>query len=1060
MRQSSLNNPRRMWMMLLFAMMSVATWAQTHLVKGVVKDDSGEPLIGVTVREVGAKANSITDIDGNYSIQCASNATLQFDYIGYETQKVGVGGRSVVDVTLHSSAQKLNEVVVVGFGSQKKENLTGAVSTVTAKDLTARPVNNVKDALQGMVPGMNFTTGANGGALNSNKGFNIRGTGTIGSGSSLAPLVLIDGMEGDLNTLNPQDIENISVLKDASASSIYGSRAAGGVVLVTTRGGKEGKFTVNYNNSFRFNSLINVPDMLDSYTWALYMNDASINSGAGVWFSDQKLAALKEAQTNNTMPKMFRNSANKWEIWNDNDNLPLGNTNWMKEFFGTSFSQEHNVSLTGGSDRLKYYFSANYLGQDGILRYGKEARNRYNLTGKVNANITDWLNFSYSTRFARVDYTAPYTLSEGNGLFYHQVVRRWPIIPVKDPNGHYVDATYINQMLDGGVNESQEDQFAQQLALVLSPIKDWNIHLEFNYRANNNFNHQDWQTVYGYDADDKPFVIDHQVSGVYEYAYKSNYFNPNFYTDYTRAFGDHNMKVMLGYQSEWLHQRSFTAQQKNMISGIPTLNTTTSDPSVTGGPATWSTAGFFGRLNYDYKGRYLFEANLRYDGSSRFTREKRWNLFPSFSFGWNIAQEGFWASMQKHINTLKLRASWGQLGNQNTDNWYPFYQTIPYKTKNGNWLVNGQKTNVAEDPALISALLTWEKNRTWEIGLDWGALNNRLTGSFDYFQRKTFDMVGPAPELPDVLGAAVPKVNNLDMTSKGWELQLSWRDRIADFRYGVTLNLSDNFVTIDKYPNPSKTLGTHYAGSRLGDIWGYTTVGIAKTQEEMDAHLAKANQSAIGSNWSAGDIMYADLDGDFKVNGGEGTADKPGDKRIIGNSTPRYNFGLNLDAAWKGFDLKIFFQGVLKRDFDAGGPMFWGALGQGKWQGLGFKEHLDYFRAEANHPLGQNLDSYYPRLSWNGGRNTQTQTRYLQNAAYCRLKNITLGYTLPAALTKRIAVQNVRVFVSAENILTITNFIKTADPELAGVGYLSNSNQIGKTYPLTKSFSMGLSVTF
>ena len=269
-----------------------------------------------------------------------------------------------------------------------------------------------------------------------------------------------------------------------------------------------------------------------------------------------------------------------------------------------------------------------------------------------------------------------------------------------------------------------------------------------------------------------------------------------------------------------------------MISGIPTLNTTTSDPSVTGGPATWSTAGFFGRLNYDYKGRYLFEANLRYDGSSRFTREKRWNLFPSFSFGWNIAQEGFWASMQKHINTLKLRASWGQLGNQNTDNWYPFYQTIPYKTKNGNWLVNGQKTNVAEDPALISALLTWEKNRTWEIGLDWGALNNRLTGSFDYFQRKTFDMVGPAPELPDVLGAAVPKVNNLDMTSKGWELQLSWRDRIADFRYGVTFNLSDNFVTIDKYPNPSKTIGTHYAGSRLGDIWGYTTVVLQKLKKK------------------------------------------------------------------------------------------------------------------------------------------------------------------------------------------------------------------------------------
>ena len=319
-------------------------------------------------------------------------------------------------------------------------------------------------------------------------------------------------------------------------------------------------------------------------------------------------------------------------------------------------------------------------------------------------------------------------------------------------------------------------------------------------------------------------------------------------------------------------------------------------------------------------------------------------------------------------------------------------------------------------------------------------------------------MVGPAQELPDVLGAAEPKINNLDMTSKGWDLQISWRDQIDDFRYGASLTLSDNTVTIDQYPNDAKNLGqTYYKGAKLGDIWGYTTVGIAKTQAEMDAHLAKANQDAIGRNWTAGDIMYADLNGDGKVNTGTNTADDPGDRKVIGNSTPRYNFGLNLDAAWKGFDLKVFFQGTLKRDYavGSGDAMFWGG-NVNKWQATGFTEHLDYFRPDANDALGQNLDSYYPRVAWDSGKNQQVQTRYLQNAAYARLKNVTLGYTLPQEMTQKFYVQNLRVFVSAENLFTITSFSKLSDPELAGVG----SWGFGKTYPLSKTFSCGLSVTF
>lgn len=506
-----------------------------------------------------------------------------------------------------------------------------------------------------------------------------------------------------------------------------------------------------------------------------------------------------------------------------------------------------------------------------------------------------------------------------------------------------------------------------------------------------------------------------------------------------------------------LNERDFSAQQNGILSGLPTLNTTSTDPKVGGAYNSWSTAGFFGRLNYDFKGRYLFEANLRYDGSSRFTKEKRWNWFPSFSAGWNIAREPFMEPYSDAVNILKLRASWGKLGNQNTDNWYPFYPTIGYSAKAGGWLVGGQKPNISSEPGLVSSLLTWEKSRTWEVGLDWGLFSDRLTGSFGYFQRKTYDMVGPAPELPDILGTGVPKVNNLDMTSKGWDLQIGWRDYIRDFNYGIVLTLSDNIVVIDKYPNESKNLNNYYPGARLGDIWGFTTVGIAKTDQEMNAHLAKADQSRLGSNWSAGDIMYADINGDGVVDRGQGTAGDPGDLKIIGNSTPRFNFGLNLTAEWRGLDLKVFLQGTLKRDYWPGGEApFWGASGIGKWQALGLKQHLDYFRADASNPLGQNLDSYYPKANWGGGRNNNTQTRYLQNAAYARLKNLTLGYTLPQSLTRKFFVERLRFFASGENLFTLTKFTETADPELVGIGGWG----FGKTYPLSKTFSVGLDITF
>lgn len=846
---------------------AAAVSGQQGVCRGVVVDTRGETVVGAYVLVSGTVRGTMTDASGVFTLDnVGPGAVLRVSIQGYTTKEVAWTGGDL-RIVLEDNLEYLDEVVVVAFGTQKKVNLTGAVSTVDAKEISARPVNSVVDALQGTVPGMNFSTGSLGGALNSPKSFNIRGTGTIGAGSSVRPLVLIDGIEGDLNTLNPHDVASISVLKDASASSIYGSRAAGGVILVTTKSGADGRATVNYSNSFRFNSPLNMPEMMDSYTWALYMNEASVNSGSGRWFQESHLNKIKNAQSDPKSPKMFANASNRWEVWDVTDILPVGNTDWLKEHFGSSFSQEHNLSVSGGSGKTRYYFSAYMLDRDGALRHGDDNIQRYSVSGKITTALASWAELGYQVRFGRTDYVSPSWIDDE--VFYHNVMRYWPIVPTKDPNGHWVPESFISELKDGGKHKEQNDVLAQQVSLRVKPLDGLTVNVELNYRINNSNFHKDWLTTYGYDVDGNPYVTNNANSSVYEYNEKNNYFNPNVWAEYARSSGGHNVTLMAGFQSELLNERDFSAQQNGILSGLPTLNTTSTDPKVGGAYNSWSTAGFFGRLNYDFKGRYLFEANLRYDGSSRFTKEKRWNWFPSFSAGWNIAREPFMEPYSDAVNILKLRASWGKLGNQNTDNWYPFYPTIGYSAKAGGWLVGGQKPNISSEPGLVSSLLTWEKSRTWEVGLDWGLFSDRLTGSFGYFQRKTYDMVGPAPELPDILGTGVPKVNNLDMTSKGWDLQIGWRDYIRDFNYGIVLTLSDNIVVIDKYPNESKNLNNYYPGARLGDIWGFTTVGIAKTDQEMNAHLAKADQSRLGSNWSAGDIMYADINGDGVVDRGQ-----------------------------------------------------------------------------------------------------------------------------------------------------------------------------------------------
>lgn len=1035
---------------------------QSGKLTGVVEDSFG-PVAGASVVVKGTTNGIMTDMNGQFILEGVKNGDIiQISYIGYVTKEIKFTGQASLKISLEEDTQKLDEVVVVGFGTQKKVNLTGSVGTVSAEALESRPVQNAVQALQGMVPGLQISTTS--GTLDKKMDMNIRGTGTIGEGSEGGPLVLIDGMEADINSINPQDIENISVLKDAAASSIYGSRAPFGVILVTTKSGKTGKTTVNYNNNFRWGSPVKMPKQMDSYTFATFYNDACFNKGDGAYFKPEHLQRIKDYRDGKISTVSLANG----DYWYDGYTAGNANTDWYDTIYRDhTFSQEHNLSLNGGSEKINYYLSMNYLDQNGLMEFNQDTYNRYTTTAKINVILTDWAKLNYSNRFTREDFGRPSALK--SELFRDLARQGWPTLPVYDDNGYmYSSPSPALGLRDGGRDKTQTDNVYQQASLILEPVKNWITHVDFNYRIMSANRHWDKQYLYNHDVHGNPYIYD-SSSNVHEDQLKENYMNINAYTEYSHSLeSGHNFKGMVGFQAEQLKKTEFGLQRNGIIvPGQPEVDITTGQdyygntitPSTNGARYAWSTAGFFGRINYDYQGKYLAEVNLRYDGTSRFRKEQRWNWFPSFSVGWNIARESFWEPVADYVGTLKIRGSYGELGNQNTKEWYPTYRVLTVKASNGEWLQNGMKPNTAEVPGLISSSLGWERVRNWNIGFDFGAFNNRLTGSFDYYNRMTLDMVGPAPELPYILGLEVPKTNNTDLKTYGFDLDISWNDRLQNgLGYGVKFILSDARTKITRYPNPTNTLDKYQTGQMMGDIYGYETIGIAKSKEEIDQHLASlpnGGQNALGTNWDAGDIMYKDLNGDGKIDNGGNKYDDMGDMKKIGNNTPRYLFGLDLSADYKGFDFRAFFQGVMKRDYWQGSSYFWGVTSL--WHSTGFVEHTDYFRAEASNDLPANLDAYYPRPVFDSSKNRQKQTAYLQNAAYIRLKNVQLGYTLPANLTHKFYVSKLRVFVSGENLWTGTSLAKMFDPETIGGGDDTDKN--GNAYPLSKTISFGISVT-
>ena len=1045
---------------------NAAVVQQQAVCKGTVVDSNGEPVVGASVFAVsnGHKKGSVTDLDGNFEIDgIASGSSLTISYVGYKTQQVTWSGKDL-KVTLQESSEMLDNVVVVGYGTQKKVNLTGAVSVVSSKALESRPVTSVAQALQGEVPGLNFSVGNSGGSLNSRMSMNIRGVGTIGEGSNAAPLVLIDGSEGDLYSISPNDIESISVLKDASSSAIYGSRAAFGVILVTTKSGKDSRMNVSYNGNVRFSTATQIPEMPNSYDFARYWNDAAANSGGNAPFKQDILDKIKN-HINGT-PKPGDEATTTWAGYAANEPWSMytgswNNVNWFDEMYKSGVpSTEHNVALSGGGSKVNYYLSGAVLSQRGLIRHGKDQLKRYNFSGKITANLKDWFTVTYNTKWIREDYSRP---SYMTGLFFHNIARRWPTNPVYDPNGHYVHGNEILQMENGGLDATQQDKLYQQLALEFRPLKGWKIRLEGNYNTVHYYNHWDVLPIYYYDPDQKLIPAawsDGYAAGksdVGDSMSRNNYYNGRFFTEYMFTLNDkHDFKFLAGLDMESNRYTSLGAARADLISPlVPSLNNAThKDVRPSFSNTQWATMGAFGRINYAYDSRYLAEFSIRRDGSSRFIGDKTWSTFPSFALGWNIANEQFFKPLTKTVNTLKLRATYGALGNTNIKALYPWFLSQPANASASSWLVNGQRVNISNAPGLVSPSLTWESVRSWNIGLDFGMFNNRLQGTFDYYVRTTKDMVGPAPAHPSILGVELPKENNSDMRSNGWDLEVRWRDRIGQVGYGIKLVLSDDYQTITRFHNPNRLLSKWCEGKRMGDIYGYLVEGIAQTNEQMNEWLTN-NKPSWGSNWAAGDVMYKDLNGDKKVNSGKGTYDDMGDLTKIGNSLPRYRFGITLDANWNGFDFLIFMQGVGKRDFWDDSPYSVGA-NTGMWQAAAFKDHLDYWRPATDTNLGPNPNGFYPRpLFGQGSKNFQTSDRYLQNAAYMRIKNIQLGYTLPTAIASKIGANRIRFYFSAENLATFTKMNKIFDPEATGGDWGP-----GKIYPLQRTVSFGLNLNF
>lgn len=1039
-------------------------------VSGTVRDGMGEPIIGASVIEKGANSGMMTDLDGNFEFQVEEGSTIQITYLGYHSQDVKATEGKPLVVNLVENTKLLDEVVVVGYGVQKKVNLTGSVVAIDGEELAKRPVVNITQSLQGTMPGLNASAGSNSGKPGSTMSLNIRGQGNLSGNGS--PYVLVDGIEMALADVNPNDIENISVLKDAAAAAIYGARAAFGVILITTKkGNTEGKMSISYNGNVGWTQPIKLPDMVNSYDFARFFNDATFNAIGTKQYSDEKLALLEQYVKDPTgMNSWMEISSNRYEDF-ENSAKGLGNTNYFGlHYKDTAIKHSHNLSATGGSKMVQYYASMGLYNEEGILRYADINYKRATLNANLSSQVTNWMKLKLNTKFTRSKNKTPFGEGALNeGMFFHNLARFRPTVSPYDMNGNLTELSQVPYLQSGTNTLTDNSNFNLLSGVEIEPIKNWRMFLDYNYKRGTT----DYEAtgiapqIVGVNGETYPGARNELGVPVGGSFLRSNaitsYNSFNAYTNYMLTVGEkHNFVGLVGFQQESNNYSMLKAVTKDLISNTtPGISLGTGDRIPSEGRSHWSTRGAFGRINYDFDNRYLFEANVRYDGSSRFHKDNRWGWFPSVSLGWNIAEEAFMSPLKNTLSVLKLRGSYGRLGNQGQAGLYTFAQQMSVATQ-GNWYFKDGRDIYINAPGAINLNATWEKVESTNFALDYVLWNNKLTGSFEIFKSETKDMLGPSADYADMFGTGAPQANNANMKTTGWELSINYRGNIGkDIDYSIGGMVSDYTSEVTRFENPSNTdpAGSWYVGKKSGEIWGYKTDGIIQTQAEADEYNAKHNNTYLtGQKWVPGDVKYRDLNEDGKVNKGTNRLDDMGDMTIIGNSTPRYTYSVNGAISWKGLQLTMLWQGVGKRDYNPTGSVyFWGSSSFA--QVTVFKEHLDYWRGpEDSNP---NPNAYYPRpysasagaIGQYSAKTTQTADRYLQNARYVRLKNLTVSYDLPKSLTNTVNLNKVTVYFSGENLLTITPMMKMFDPEAALV-----FGEGGKNYPLNKVYSIGINI--
>lgn len=1078
--------------LLLFAMLfaccciALPTAAQqAGNVTGTVSDETGAPLPGVAVTVPGTGRGTTTDNDGRYSIRVDRTDKLSFNFLGYKPYTTTVGSQTKIDVQLTVDNTNLDEVVVVGYGLQRRRDIVGAVETIKGDLIAERKTANVSRALQGQIPGLTLTFSD--GKPSRNATIRIRGVeNSIGAGGSA--LTLVDGVEADMNTVNPSDIESITVLKDASSTAVYGAKGTFGVILITTKTPEAGSVRVTYDGSYSIftrtvepqtinNGLAWTDAFLESYRGRYNANPSSINNAMNPFTSDWYDELVK------------RNSDSSYEKWRVNGQGRyeyFGNYDWHDIVYRDWTSgQQHNLSVSGGGKVAKFLVSGRYFQQDGVYNYGDEDYKQYNIRGKVSIQIAPWLTLDNSLDFMKRKIFQP-RVAEGNQLIQRQMeIVGAPMIGATNADGTWTNAaTYIGIAgFDEGTSWEKyaKNDIRESASLTAHLIKDVLVaKADFAYF----YNHTDRsraRNLCTYYYGPELSATQPATSQYRDYDYDTDQWTTSATLTYTPKLGDrHSLSIMGGFNAEeetvmrtYLYREGIIIPEKVNPSLIDGDQVTWQD----NGSYSASLAGFFYRLHYAYKGKYLVEASGRYDGNSKFPSNQRWGFFPSASVGWRISEEGFMASSRSWLDNLKIRLSAGTAGNGLISDAYAY---LPLMELNMSSVVSGGSTfRYTQSPAPVPDGLTWEKATTYNIGLDFEAFNGRLNFVGDIYRRNTTDMYVVGAELPAVYGNQAPKGNYADMRTDGWEASISWRDnfRLAgkEFHYSIRAAVWDSESIITKYTSKTGTLPTiyktnYYEGMTLGEIWGYRVLGLFESDEEAMNWADQSKFQYFVGDWKKGDLKLADVDNSYVIDNGSNTIDDHGDLVKIGNTSPRYCYSITTTFNWNGIGLSMMWQGVGKRDWypakDSG--YFWGKYGRAYGFYLPWQDENNRYTDENG-----NTSAYWPRLRGYqaehvNGIMSNANDRYLQDASYIRLKNLTLDYTFPKRIARKLHMQSLRIYFVGENLWTyspLQKYAKNFDPEGISAGDADFASTVGTNgdgygYPVMRTFTFGVNVTF